>query len=139
FALTTSDVQDGDYVYQTDTAILYEVTDDTALDEAGGYTALATLGWSAITDKPTSASGLGITTGAVIDGWGGKTVPTGPVVGTADAQTLTNKTLTAPVISSPTGLVKADVSLGNVDNTSDADKPVSTAQQTALDLKLNRT
>ena len=32
-------------------------------------------------------------------------------------------------------LVKGDVGLGNVDNTSDADKPVSTAQQTALDLK----
>lgn len=35
------------------------------------------------------------------------------------------------------GLVKADVGLGNVDNTSDANKPVSTAQQTALDLKAN--
>ena len=32
-------------------------------------------------------------------------------------------------------LTKADVSLGNVDNTSDANKPVSTAQQTALDTK----
>lgn len=32
-------------------------------------------------------------------------------------------------------LVKADVGLGNVDNTSDANKPVSTAQQTALNLK----
>jgi hypothetical protein len=32
-------------------------------------------------------------------------------------------------------LVKADVGLGNVDNTTDAGKPVSTAQQTALDLK----
>jgi hypothetical protein len=32
-------------------------------------------------------------------------------------------------------LVKADVGLGSVDNTSDAGKPVSTAQQTALDLK----
>jgi hypothetical protein len=30
---------------------------------------------------------------------------------------------------------KADIGLGNVNNTSDADKPVSTAQQTALDLK----
>lgn len=32
-------------------------------------------------------------------------------------------------------LVKADVGLGNVDNTSDANKPISTATQTALDLK----
>lgn len=34
-------------------------------------------------------------------------------------------------------LAKADVGLGNVDNTSDANKPVSTAQQSALNLKLN--
>jgi hypothetical protein len=33
------------------------------------------------------------------------------------------------------GLVKADVGLGNVDNTADTAKPVSTAQQTALNLK----
>ena len=32
---------------------------------------------------------------------------------------------------------KTTVGLGNVDNTSDANKPVSTAQQTALDLKAN--
>lgn len=32
---------------------------------------------------------------------------------------------------------KGDVGLGNVDNTTDAGKPVSTAQQTALDLKAN--
>jgi hypothetical protein len=31
----------------------------------------------------------------------------------------------------------SDIGLGNVDNTSDANKPVSTAQQTALNLKLN--
>src|SRR5574343_569292 len=49
--------------------------------------------------------------------------------------TLTNKTLTAPVINSPTGIVKADVGLGNVDNTSDAGKPISTLTQAALDLK----
>lgn len=34
-------------------------------------------------------------------------------------------------------LTKADVGLGNVDNTSDVNKPVSTATQTALDLKQN--
>lgn len=34
-------------------------------------------------------------------------------------------------------LVKADVGLANVDNTSDLGKPVSTATQTALDLKAN--
>lgn len=34
-------------------------------------------------------------------------------------------------------LVKADVGLSNVDNTSDIDKPISTDAQTALDLKAN--
>lgn len=55
---------------------------------------------------------------------------TADLVTLAGTQTLTNKTIT-----SPSGLVKADVGLGNVDNTSDANKPVSTATQTALDLK----
>jgi len=49
--------------------------------------------------------------------------------------TLTNKTLTSPVINTPTGIVKGDVGLGNVDNISDVDKPISTLQQAALDLK----
>ncbi len=52
-------------------------------------------------------------------------------------ETLTNKTLQSPSISSPTGILKGDVELGNVDNTSDLDKPVSTATQLALDLKSN--
>jgi hypothetical protein len=48
-------------------------------------------------------------------------------------------------IESPTftgtvrGITKAMVGLGNVDNTADLDKPVSTATQTALDLKANAT
>ncbi len=50
-------------------------------------------------------------------------------------QTLTNKTLTSPAITTPTGITKSDVGLANVDNTTDAGKPVSTATQTALDLK----
>lgn len=45
-------------------------------------------------------------------------------------QTLTNKTLTAPVINSPTGIVKGDVGLGNVDNTSDATKNSAVATLT---------
>ena len=35
-------------------------------------------------------------------------------------------------------LAKGDLGLGNVDNTSDANKPVSTATQTALDAKTNK-
>ena len=53
---------------------------------------------------------------------------TSVLVTTTGTQTLTNKTITSPV-----GIVKADVGLGNVDNTADADKPVSTAQATAIE------
>ena len=38
----------------------------------------------------------------------------------------------------PHNVTATDVGLGNVNNTSDADKPVSTAQQTALDLKQSK-
>lgn len=49
---------------------------------------------------------------------------------TGDPEDVAVATLKADLI-----LVKADVGLGNVDNTSDAAKPVSTATQTALDAK----
>lgn len=39
--------------------------------------------------------------------------------------------------SNPHVVTKSQVGLGNVDNTSDANKPISTATQTALDLKAN--
>lgn len=47
---------------------------------------------------------------------------TDTLVGRATTDTLTNKTLTSPSITSPTGIVKGDVGLGNVDNTSDSTK-----------------
>lgn len=58
--------------------------------------------------------------------------PTWPasVVQLTATQTLTNKTLTSPVINSPTGIVKGDVGLGNVDNTSDATERAATATLT---------
>jgi hypothetical protein len=46
---------------------------------------------------------------------------------------------TASAVKTALTLVKADVGLGNVDNTADTAKPVSTAQQTALDGKLATT
>ena len=58
---------------------------------------------------------------------------TGTVTGVAtltSVQTLTNKTLTSPVINAPTGIVKGDVGLGNVDNTSNATERAATATLT---------
>lgn len=49
--------------------------------------------------------------------------------------TLTNHTSNS---SNPHGVTKAQVGLSSVDNTSDADKPVSTAQSTALGLKADK-
>lgn len=55
---------------------------------------------------------------------------TDTLVGRATTDTLTNKTLTSPVINTPTGIVKGDVGLGNVDNTSDATKNAAVATLT---------
>ena len=59
------------------------------------------------------------------------------------ASTITTALGTKAPIASPTftgtvsGVTKTHVGLGNVDNTTDANKPISTATQTALDLKLD--
>lgn len=52
-----------------------------------------------------------------------------------DAKVPTTRTVAGKALSSDVTLAKADVGLGSVDNTSDAAKPVSTAQQDALNLK----
>jgi hypothetical protein len=62
YALTLQQVQNGDYVFQTDTSVLYEVTDQTALNGAGGYTALATVTAAAISDS--TAAGRALLTAA---------------------------------------------------------------------------
>jgi hypothetical protein len=70
----------------------------------------------------------------------GKLQLTGDLGGTASSPTVPGLALKAP-IESPTftgtvgGITKTMVGLGNVDNTTDANKPVSTAQLAALDLK----
>jgi len=46
---------------------------------------------------------------------------------------------TSVVTGNPHAVTQTEVGLGNVDNTSDVNKPVSTAQQTALDLKTDLT
>ena len=58
------------------------------------------------------------------------------VHGITDTSALATKTYADGAVSTAVaGLTKSSVGLGNVDNTSDADKPISTATQTALDLK----
>jgi hypothetical protein len=57
-----------------------------------------------------------------------------PVVDDPQGTALTKK-ITLANLKTSLVLVKGDVGLGNVDNTADSAKPVSTAQQTALDEK----
>lgn len=86
------------------------------LSLANGST-LATSGANSITLTSTAATNL--------------TLPTSGTLATlAGTETLTNKTLTAPIINSPTGITKSDVGLGNVDNTSDETKNSATATLT---------
>ena len=59
---------------------------------------------------------------------------------TNDSNFITSAGAPVQSVAGKTGtvtLVKGDVGLGNVDNTADSAKPVSTAQQSALDLKAN--
>lgn len=49
------------------------------------------------------------------------------------------RTVNGQALNSDITLSKSDVGLSNVNNTSDTNKPVSTAQQTALDAKINLT
>jgi len=49
----------------------------------------------------------------------------------------TTRTVNGHALSADVSITKSDVGLANADNTSDANKPVSTATQTALNLKAN--
>lgn len=65
------------------------------------------------------------------------------ITGTGTARTIAATVPAAPVtsVAGKTGVVtlaKADVGLGNVDNTSDANKPVSTAQAAAISAKVTK-
>lgn len=85
-----------------------------------------TLGTTALVFTQISGAGQ-ITAGVGLQKSGNQLSIDSTVATLAGSQTLTNKTLTAPSISSPTGLVKGDVGLGNVDNTSDATKNAAAA------------
>jgi hypothetical protein len=72
-------------------------------------------------------------------GGGGGSVTANDITdaGTSGKDVLRASTVAA--IKTVLALVKADVGLGNVDNTSDVNKPVSTAQATAIALKVTKT
>jgi hypothetical protein len=100
---------------------------DTLYQAAGSYLTSANIVQTitnGVTDKAPSED-------AVFDALAGKqaTLVSGTNIKTIEGQSL--------VGSGNIDLAKSDVGLGNVDNTSDANKPVSTATQTALNAKQN--
>ena len=81
------------------------------------------------TDVSTMRTTLGLGTAATVNT--GTSSGNIPVLGASGLPAVGGSLLT--------GLTKSQVGLGNVDNTSDTNKPVSTATQTALNLKSNIT
>jgi hypothetical protein len=81
-------------------------------------------------------TGLSLATNAVISATDSVLVAFGKLQAqiTANLSTLTSHTSNT---SNPHSVTKAQVGLGNADNTSDANKPISTATQTALNAKEN--
>ena len=96
---------------------LKELSDALGADANYASTITTALGTKAPIASPTFTGTVTIPSGASISGYA----------------TLADPTFTGTI----SGISKSMVGLGNVDNTTDANKPVSTATQTALDLKLN--
>jgi hypothetical protein len=100
---------------------------DTLYQAAGSYLTSANIVQTITNGVTTNAP----SEDAVFDALAGKqaTLVSGTNIKTIEGQSL--------VGSGNIDLAKSDVGLGNVDNTSDANKPVSTATQTALNAKQN--
>ncbi len=98
-------MQNGDYVYQTDTATLYEVIDQSMLSDATGYVAMAAVTAAQISDATVAGRALltAANLAAQLTALGGGTAPTGtgPLV-LAISPTFTGTTLAANIQASGT-------------------------------------
>jgi hypothetical protein len=122
-----------------------------AVATSGAYTDLSgrpTLGTAAALDVPASGNA---STAQVVKGNDSRLsdarTPTAHTHAESDVTNLTTdlagkvattRTVNGHALSADVTVTKSDVGLGNADNTSDANKPVSTAQQTALDGKVDK-
>jgi hypothetical protein len=149
-AITPLRRRKGMLVYKIDNATIYKYMSDDETDINTVQTSSSeTTGWVPLSfggaSLPTFSNGKFLKSGTAAVTW--ESIAISDVT---DLQTGLNAKLASSVaattyapIASPTftgtvnGITKAMVGLTNVDNTSDADKPISTATQTALNAKLN--
>lgn len=124
FALTAEQAQKGDTVKVQSTGLMYFVVDDTKLGEAAGYEEYtvgqaSAVPWSGVTDKPTEFK---------------PEAHTHEVADVNGLQGVIDNTINPHVANkeNPHAVTAEQVGLGNVDNTADTDKPVSTAQAEAI-------
>jgi hypothetical protein len=130
-----SDINATDLTDTGDTTLHYHATDRNRTNHTGTQLA-STISDFGATVRATVLTGLTTTTNAIISA-------TDTVLGalgklqkqiTDNLSTLTSHTSN---INNPHSVTKTQVGLGNVDNTTDLLKPISTATQSALDLKIN--
>ena len=123
----------GATVNQTD-AFLLNRANHTGTQAVGTITGLGTL---ATQNGTFSGSSSGTNTGdqTAIPNSNLATMLTKTYKGRTSATTGTPEDVSVAALKTDLGLVKADVGLANVDNTSDVNKPVSTDQSTAINLK----
>jgi hypothetical protein len=136
FTGTTTNINTTNLVVEDKNIVINDVTSPTDVNADGGGISLngdttKTLNWVDATDSWTSSENLNLLTTKTFKIAGtdvltatqvlGKSVPSGTIVGTDDSQTLTNKTLTTPVISSitNTGTLTLPTTTGTVALTSD--------------------
>ena len=113
--------------HNDDTTAVHGIANTALLETLSGAQAKADAAQSAATLAAATAADSKIAT---------HNSDTTDVHGIADTAALATKTYADGAVSTAVAaLTKSSVGLANVDNTSDANKPVSTAAQTALDLK----
>ena len=126
--------------HNLNTTNVHGIADTTALITSTGVdTKISTAIATEVTDRNTAiTTAIGTEVNDRNTAIGTHSADTTSVHGIADTAELATKTYADGAVSTAVAaLTKTSVGLANVDNTSDANKPVSTATQTALDLKAN--
>jgi hypothetical protein len=128
--LTTTDISEGTNLYYTQARFNSAFTAKSTSDLSEGTNEYFT----AARVRAVVLTGISLVTNAVISATDSVLVAFGKLQAqiTANLSTLTSHTSNT---SNPHATTKSQVGLGNADNTSDANKPVSTATQTALNAK----